>query len=90
MSASHLLALGMPELVVKDLETYVQLAVALAHSPDKLRRIRRQIKQNIPTYPLFDTQGFVHDLENAYSYIHHRYRNGERPDHYGVQTHWAI
>jgi protein O-GlcNAc transferase len=90
MSASHLLALGMPELVVKDLKTYVQHAVALAKSPDKLKRIRWQLKQNISIHSLFDPRGFVHNLEDAYSYIHQRYRNGEPPVHYNVHDHGAM
>lgn len=64
--ASILLEAGLPELVCKSLEEYEEKAVDLALNPDKLNKLKKKITQERLKKSLFDTKGFVKDLERAY------------------------
>jgi predicted O-linked N-acetylglucosamine transferase (SPINDLY family) len=66
VGASLLTAIGLPELITKNLEEYKNLAINLAKSPDKLHEIKQKLAQNLLTYPLFDTLRFTRNLEKAY------------------------
>jgi protein O-GlcNAc transferase len=77
MTASHLLAAGLPELVAPNVYAYEQTAVALAGSQEHMRAIRLKLKCNHSTHPLFDTAGFVRHIEKAYEMIFARYANGQ-------------
>lgn len=79
MSSSILEAIGLPELITRNSDAYMRLAVHLAHSPDKLGAIRIRLEKNRLTEPLFDTPGFVRNLENAYKEMRNIFLAGERP-----------
>jgi predicted O-linked N-acetylglucosamine transferase (SPINDLY family) len=63
VGTSLLHAVGMPEMVVTEADAYVNLAVALARDPARLAALRARLAAVRPTAPLFDTTGFVRDLE---------------------------
>lgn len=79
MAASILSALGMKELITKDLTQYEELAVDLAKNPEKLKAERDKLAKNRLNKPLFDTQRFVRNLENAYQTIWENYKSGNKP-----------
>ncbi len=79
VAASMLEAVGLPELVVPDLESYERRAVDLARNPSVLRAVRAQLRSRRRTWPLFDTPRFVCNLERAYLAMWSRHEIGEEP-----------
>ncbi|MBK8161708.1 MAG: tetratricopeptide repeat protein [Gammaproteobacteria bacterium] len=57
---------GLEELAAADTEDYVRLAVELAHDPDRLARLRRELPARFDASPLRDEAAFTRDLEAAY------------------------
>jgi len=64
-------AAGVPEMVARDKEDYVEKAVYLAQHPKDLQRIRQKLLAR--TGPLFDTAGRVRELEKAFLEMWRRY-----------------
>ena len=69
VAASLLTNLDLPELICADLDAYEELAVRLASHPEELAGIRARLAVNRATEPLFNTAGFVADLERAFEAI---------------------
>ncbi|TMH55744.1 MAG: UDP-N-acetylglucosamine-peptide N-acetylglucosaminyltransferase, partial [Betaproteobacteria bacterium] len=63
VSGSQLHAIGLPELVTYDLESYEALALKLARDSDTLRNLRAKLLSNRDSFPLFDTEGYTRALE---------------------------
>ncbi len=84
MTASHLLAAGMPELIARDLNDYARKAIHWANAGDQLRQIRAKLDHQRMNAPLFDASLFVRDLETAYEMIWTRYLKGLAPVHLDV------
>ena len=78
MSASIISAIGLPELIAPDLETYESLAVHLATDSGHLSDIRAKLAQNRSERPLFDTRGFVASLEKAFQTMWQIFAAGEK------------
>lgn len=85
VSASLLNALGIPELIVKDMKAYEQLAVSLASDPTTLTALKLKISHNQTRSPLFDTPLFTAHLESAYQEMMARYDAALPPDHLYVE-----
>ncbi len=68
-ASSILTAAGLPELIGTGMEEYESLALRLASHPDQLRSIRQKLWENRLKSPLFDTKGFVRNLEKVYERI---------------------
>ena len=81
VAASLLHAIQLPELITSSQAEYEALAIALALNPEKLGEIRQKLEQNRLTAPLFDTQRFTRNLEEAYRAMYRRYREGLAPEH---------
>jgi protein O-GlcNAc transferase len=79
MSASILTAIGLPELIAEDLKRYENLAIELATDKNRLNAIRCKLKTNRLTQPLFDTQRFVSNMENAFEQMWKIHLAGEPP-----------
>ena len=79
VAASLLQAVGLPELVARDADDYVDRAVALARAPERLRALRATLAASKFTQPLFDTARYTRDLERAYSAMWARHERGEPP-----------
>ena len=79
MAGSLLRAIGLPELITTDLETYERQALDLARQPQRLQSLRRRLVENRGTCPLFDTNRFVRHLESAYVEMWQRHARGEQP-----------
>lgn len=84
VSSSLLQAIGLSELVTKDLDSYESLVLRIASSPNELEEIREKLHQNRNTAPLFDTVRFTRNLEAAYGMMWQRYVDGKKPDHFEV------
>lgn len=66
VGASLLGAVGLPELVGRDLADYVDLAVDLAAAPARLRAYHQSLRARLKASPLCDEPRFVAALERAY------------------------
>ena len=85
VAASLLKAIDMPELITTSGEAFESLAVELALTPDKLKKVREKLARNRLTTPLFDTARFARHMENAYTQMYERYHAGLAPDHIQVE-----
>ena len=63
VAASHLKAIGLPELITYSREEFEKLAVDLANDQKKLKSIQEKLIQNKKTTALFDTVLFVKNFE---------------------------
>jgi predicted O-linked N-acetylglucosamine transferase (SPINDLY family) len=63
---SLLNAVGLSDLVAKDLEHYRHLAAGLAGDPDRLQRLRAELRDRMRGSALMDGAGFSRALETAY------------------------
>lgn len=86
VSASLLSAVGLPELVANDMDSYKKLALHLAQHPDELAALKEKLAQNRMREPLFDTARFVANLEKAYREIWRKYCTAEPPSYIDVAT----
>lgn len=78
VSASLLRAIGLPELIVQNLEDYLSLAFKLATDGKTLNEIKSKLAGNRLSTPLFDTPLFTHGLEKLYRRMWELYRRGEK------------
>lgn len=84
VGASLLTAIGVPELIARDLAAYEAMAVTLAGDPARVSALRRRIEENKTTHPLFDTARFARDIEAAYRRMWEIAQAGEAPRHFAV------
>ena len=84
VAASLLLAAGLPDTIAADIEEYEQLALRLASHPDELQRLKHKLHANRATAPLFDTERFVRQLEDAYLGMWQRFNSGAPPQSFAV------
>lgn len=87
VAASLLRAAGLPELVTDDLDSYADLALALARDPARLAGLRRRLASQRETCPLFDTDAYARHIESAFSTMHARANRGEPPQAFVVPRH---
>ena len=67
VAASLLTAIDLPELITSTQEDYEALAVELATHPDQMKTIRKKLVHNRLSTPLFDTETFTQNIEQAYA-----------------------
>ena len=85
VAAGLLTAVGLPELVARSHAEYETLALELATQTGRLATIRRKLAENRSTQPLFDTELFTRNIENAYLLMQERHQAGIPPDHIIVE-----
>ena len=78
-AGSILRALEMPELITGNLQEYENLAVSLARSPERLRKLREKIAHKRKIAPLFDSTSYTRHLDAAYLEMWRRHQTGEGP-----------
>jgi predicted O-linked N-acetylglucosamine transferase (SPINDLY family) len=81
VSASLLNAVNLPELITKNYEQYESLAIKLGTNPLEFNRINESLALNLKKAPLFKTDLFTKNIENAYRTIYDRYHRGLAPQH---------
>jgi predicted O-linked N-acetylglucosamine transferase (SPINDLY family) len=86
MSASHIYALDLPELVTQDLAQYKKKAIDLAQSPFQLRSLKNKLKRKIDEMTLFNADLFVRHFEKGLSEIWRNYRCHCPPTHINVSA----
>ena len=79
LGATLLTAVGLPSLIFPDVAAYEEAAVALAHDPARLTRIREQLADDGAASPLFDTARYTRHLECAYDAMWQRCLAGDEP-----------
>lgn len=78
VAASLLTAAGLPELVEPSVDAYVARAIALAHDPAAISRLRAHLEGPGRLSALFDTERTTRALEAAYETMAAQFRQGER------------
>ncbi len=79
VGASLLHAVDLDELVVTDLERYIDTAVRLAVDPAVLGQIRSRLRTNLACTSLLDNPGFARSLEQLYQTMWQRFEKGQPP-----------
>ena len=79
IAASVLCAAGLPELVAEDRDHYERLAIDLARDPMRLATIKQKLAENRLSAPLFDSSSYTKYIEDAYTQMYLRYRDGQPP-----------
>jgi len=57
---------GLPELIAKTPEEYIQIAVALANDRERLRKLRASLRARMQASPLMNAPRFARNVETAY------------------------
>lgn len=78
VGASIVSAAGLPDMVVRNADSYLELATTLAKHPNQLRALRRKLARARSTCALFDSQRFVQSLEQLFVNIWTDHRAGIR------------
>jgi len=84
VAASLLRAIGLPELITRDLDEYQRVALQIAADPQRLAALRGRLETCRHAAAPFDVRGFARRVEAAYTAIHERHRAGRPPEHIGV------
>jgi predicted O-linked N-acetylglucosamine transferase (SPINDLY family) len=79
VAGSLLRNVGLPELIMPDLQAYEETAVALAQDRERLRALRSHLEAARKTALLFDTEGLLRKLEGAFKQTWKRFEQGEKP-----------
>lgn len=86
VSASLLMAIDLPELICYTAEEYERLILFFAHDADALAAVRSRLWRNRLSKPLFDTDGYTVNFENALYGVHKMVSNGSRNYDYIVDS----
>jgi len=79
-STSLLMNLELPELVFPDLEAYVSGAISLAENPERLQKLRFQMRNRMLNSPICRPEQFSSDLELLYTRMWQAWQNGKKLD----------
>lgn len=66
MGVSVLTNAGLPELIAHTTDEYVDIAVSLANDKERLKNMRRNLREKFAASPWMDQEKFTRNLENAY------------------------
>ncbi|MEA2707913.1 MAG: protein O-GlcNAc transferase [Phycisphaerales bacterium] len=66
VAVSLLSAVGLRDLIGDDIDGYVSIAAALARDPDRLSRLRMELRPRMQSSPLMDATGLARAVEAAY------------------------
>ena len=79
VAASLVHAVGLGDLVCRDIEHYAHTVVELAYDPERLARARQTLVAARDTSPLFDSRRFTRDIEALYLRMMQRHVGGLPP-----------
>jgi predicted O-linked N-acetylglucosamine transferase (SPINDLY family) len=79
VAGSLLHAIDCPELITETKEEYESLILELATNPKKLLKIRDKLVDNRLSKPLFNSELYIENLENAYQKIYENYTKDNVP-----------
>lgn len=86
VAASLLQAIGLPDLITRNLEDYERLAWRIASEPSLLASLQGRLRQNRSSRPLFDTGRYRRHIEAAYGQMWERWQRGENPASFAVEA----
>jgi protein O-GlcNAc transferase len=86
VAGSLLSAVGLPELICHDRESYIRLALQLAEDPARLAALRAHLTGAPKQLPLFDTQRFCRHFETALAHAVNLSRSGAKPRHFSISV----
>ena len=75
--------IGLPELIARSIDQYVEIATDLARDPQRLGELRSSLRARMLASPLMDAPCFVRDVEAAYRKIWRNWceqRSSKTPD----------
>jgi predicted O-linked N-acetylglucosamine transferase (SPINDLY family) len=78
-SASHLANAGIPELIAKDADDYVAIALRLASDLDGLAELRAELRPKMEASPVCDGARYARNLESAFRAMWRSWCRGEKP-----------
>jgi len=84
VAASLLQAVGLPELVCRNLQDYEAMARRLAAEPATLAAMQARLEANRRTAPLFDSERLCRNIETAYLRMWEGHQRGESPRSFAV------
>ena len=73
VGVSQMTNLGLPELIARDTNDYVDIAVALANDVPRLAALRATMRERLKNSPLMNVPRFTKNLEEAYEVIWKKY-----------------
>ena len=79
VAASLVHAVGLGDLVCRDIEHYAHTVVELAYDPERLAHARQTLVPARDTSPLFDSRRFTQDIEALYLRMMQRHVDGLPP-----------
>jgi predicted O-linked N-acetylglucosamine transferase (SPINDLY family) len=86
MATEALRGIEVPELITKTPEEYKELAIELAHNPDKLKQIKEKVQRNRLTTALFDPVANTRHIESAYLEMYRRYQESSEPQDFIIEA----
>ncbi|RJQ82993.1 MAG: tetratricopeptide repeat protein [Desulfobacteraceae bacterium] len=86
MSASALMAVGLPELVAHSPVEYIGKALDLVHDPEKRNALRNKLGRLKSDSALFATQRFAARLESAFEKMMTLFNNGLTPQSFSIES----
>ncbi|CAB3402561.1 unnamed protein product [Caenorhabditis bovis] len=81
VASSQLYALGVPELVAKSRQEYIEIAVRCGTDPEYLSGLRAKVWKARTTSTLFDVKQYCRDMEALLHQMWKRYEEGLPVDH---------
>jgi predicted O-linked N-acetylglucosamine transferase (SPINDLY family) len=84
VAASLVHAVDLPELAVESDGAYDRWRSTSRPDPARLAAIKQRLAANRLSSPLFDTEGYTRNIEQAYELAFERYLRGAAPDHIEV------
>jgi len=84
VAASLLRNAGLEQLIASSFAEYEALALGLAHDRPRLEGVRRHLRENRDTLPLFDSPRFTRGLETSYRRMWTRFTEGKAPQSFDV------
>lgn len=73
VGVSQMTNLGLPELIARDTNDYVNIAVALANDVPRLTDLRSDLRERLKNSPLMNVMRFTKNLEEAFDLIWKKY-----------------
>ena len=86
VAGSLLNSVGLQELITHSEAEYEELILRLSLQPETLSEIKKKLSANRLSYPLFDTQKYTKNIEQAYHLAYERYFNDQKPSTIIVPT----
>ncbi|HZI82776.1 MAG TPA: tetratricopeptide repeat protein [Casimicrobiaceae bacterium] len=80
VAASLLVNVGLGQLIAGSLAEYESLALGLAQDRPRLEALRRYLREQRDSLPLFDSPRFTQELESAYRHMWQRFAHASGPE----------